>query len=189
MLKTVKVYARKSWNWLTSMRTALALLFLLAIAAIPGALLPQRSLNESNVVEYIENNGRLAEVYDRLQLFDVFSSTWFTAIYVLLLISLVGCILPRSIEHYKAMKTPVVRAPRNLARLQHHGTGVVNQPVDEVENNALRLLKGWRTNTFTAEEDRAGARSISAEKGYIREFFNLVFHLGIVGMIITAGLG
>ena len=189
MLKTVKVYARKSWNWLTSMRTALALLFLLAIAAIPGALLPQRSLNESNVVEYIENNGRLAEVYDRLQLFDVFSSTWFTAIYVLLLISLVGCILPRSIEHYKAMKTPVVRAPRNLARLQHHGTGVINQSVDEVESNALRLLKGWRTNTFTAEEDRAGARSISAEKGYIREFFNLVFHLGIVGMIITAGLG
>lgn len=189
MLKTVKVYAKKSWNWLTSMRTALALLFLLAIAAIPGALLPQRSLNESNVIEYLQNNGRLAEFYDRLQLFDVFSSTWFTAIYMLLLISLVGCILPRSWDHYKAMKTPVVRAPRNLARLQHHGEGVLTKPVDEVEKDALRLLKGWKTNTFTAKEDRAGARSISAERGYIREFFNLVFHLGIVGMIVTAGLG
>ena len=70
MLKTVKLYARKAWNWLTSMRTALALLFLLAIAAIPGALLPQRSLNESNVIEYIENNGKLAEFYDKIQLFN-----------------------------------------------------------------------------------------------------------------------
>ena len=189
MLKTVKLYARKAWNWLTSMRTALALLFLLAIAAIPGALLPQRSLNESNVIEYIENNGKLAEFYDKVQLFDVFSSTWFTAIYVLLLISLVGCILPRSWEHYKAMRAPVVRAPRNLARLAHNGEGLVEKREEEVEKDARKLLKGWKITEYSAEEDRAGVRSIAAEKGYTRELFNLIFHLGIVGMIVTAGLG
>ena len=189
MLKTVKLYARKAWNWLTSMRTALALLFLLAIAAIPGALLPQRSLNESNVIEYIENNGKLAEFYDKIQLFDVFSSTWFTAIYMLLLISLVGCILPRSWEHYKAMRAPVVRAPRNLARLAHNGEGLVEKREEEVEKDARKLLKGWKITEYSAEEDRAGVRSIAAEKGYTRELFNLVFHLGIVGMIVTAGLG
>lgn len=189
MLKTVKLYARKAWNWLTSMRTALALLFLLAIAAIPGALLPQRSLNESNVIEYIENNGKLAEFYDKIQLFDVFSSTWFTAIYVLLLISLVGCILPRSWEHYKAMRAPVVRAPRNLERLAHNGEGLVEKREEEVEKDARKLLKGWKITEYSAEEDRAGVRSIAAEKGYTRELFNLIFHLGIVGMIVTAGLG
>ena len=189
MLKTVKLYARKAWNWLTSMRTALALLFLLAIAAIPGALLPQRSLNESNVIEYIENNGKLAEFYDKIQLFDVFSSTWFTAIYVLLLISLVGCILPRSWEHYKAMRASVVRAPRNLARLAHNGEGLVEKREEEVEKDARKLLKGWKITEYSAEEDRAGVRSIAAEKGYTRELFNLIFHLGIVGMIVTAGLG
>lgn len=189
MLKTVKLYARKAWNWLTSMRTALALLFLLAIAAIPGALLPQRSLNESNVIEYIENNGKLAEFYDKIQLFDVFSSTWFTAIYALLLISLVGCILPRSWEHYKAMRAPVVRAPRNLARLAHNGEGLVEKREEEVEKDARKLLKGWKITEYSAEEDRAGVRSIAAEKGYTRELFNLIFHLGIVGMIVTAGLG
>lgn len=189
MLKTVKLYARKAWNWLTSMRTALALLFLLAIAAIPGALLPQRSLNESNVIEYIENNGKLAEFYDKIQLFDVFSSTWFTAIYVLLLISLVGCILPRSWEHYKAMRAPVVRAPRNLERLAHNGEGLVEKREEEVEKDARKLLKGWKITEYSAEEDRAGVRSIAAEKGYTRELFNLIFHLGIVDMIVTAGLG
>ncbi|WP_080793293.1 cytochrome c biogenesis protein ResB [Corynebacterium pacaense] len=189
MLKTVKVYARKAWHWLTSMRTALALLFLLAVAAIPGALLPQRSLNEGNVQEYLESNGRLAEIYDRLQLFDVFSSSWFTAIYMLLLISLVGCILPRTWDHYKALRAPVVRAPRNLSRLAHHGQGSIDKPAAEVEADARRLLKGWKITAYTPAEDRAGAASIAAEKGYIREFFNLVFHLGLVCVIVTAGLG
>jgi len=41
--------ARNTWRTLTSMGTALVLLFLLALAAIPGALLPQRSLNEGKV--------------------------------------------------------------------------------------------------------------------------------------------
>ena len=83
-------YLRKAWHWLTSMRTALALLFLLAAAAIPGSLLPQRSLNETNVNEYIASNGKVAEIYDKLQLFDVFESVWFQAIYLLLAISLIG---------------------------------------------------------------------------------------------------
>lgn len=83
-------YLRRAWNWLTSMRTALILLFILAFAAIPGALLPQRSLNQTKVADYIAANGTVAQVMDKLQLFDVFSSTWFLAIFTLLLISLVG---------------------------------------------------------------------------------------------------
>ena len=85
----VKVFFLRAWRWLTSMRTALILLFLLALAAVPGALLPQRSLNESKVIEYIASGGRTAELMDKLQLFDVFSSPWFTAIWFLLGLSLI----------------------------------------------------------------------------------------------------
>ena len=46
---TLLALIRNTWRTLTSMGTALVLLFLLALAAIPGALLPQRSLNESKV--------------------------------------------------------------------------------------------------------------------------------------------
>ena len=78
--------ARNTWRSLTSMRTALALLFLLALAAVPGALLPQRSLNEQKTAAYIADHGLPARIMDRLGLFEVFSSIWFTAIYVLSLI-------------------------------------------------------------------------------------------------------
>lgn len=180
---------KKAWHWLTSMRTALALLFLLALGAIPGALLPQRSLNADNVADYLANNGKVAEIYDKLQFFDVFSSTWFNAIALLLFISLIGCILPRSVEHYRAMKQPPVRAPKNLKRLALHGEGSVEKPLAEVEAEIAQALRGWNVAKYSAAEDRAGVRSVAAEKGYAREFFNLMFHLGLVGMLAAMAIG
>ena len=180
---------RAAWRWLTSMRTALILLFLLAFAAIPGALLPQRSLSESKVDEYLANNGTMGEIFDKLQLFDVFSSVWFTAIYVLLFASLVGCILPRTIEHWKAMRTPPARAPKNLGRLPMNDDGVVDKPLDEVKTDESSRLKRWHLTETPAAEDRAGALSFSAERGFFREFGNLVFHLGLVALLITIAAG
>ena len=180
---------RAAWRWLTSMRTALILLFLLAFAAIPGALLPQRSLSESKVDEYLANNGTMGEIFDKLQLFDVFSSVWFTAIYVLLFASLVGCIIPRTIEHWKAMRTPPARAPKNLGRLPMNDDGVVDKPLDEVKADVSSRLKRWHLTETPAAEDRAGALSFSAERGFFREFGNLVFHLGLVALLITIAAG
>ena len=61
------------WRRLTAMRTAIVLLFLLALAAVPGSLLPQRSLSQNNVTQYFADHEELAPVLDRLYLFDVFS--------------------------------------------------------------------------------------------------------------------
>src|ERR1700751_1592126 len=112
--------ARNTWRALTSMGTALVLLFLLALGAIPGALLPQRSLNSSKVDEYLAKHSTIGPWLDHVQAFDVFSSFWFTAIYVLLFISLVGCLTPRLIEHIRSLRATPVPAPRNLARLPKH---------------------------------------------------------------------
>src|SRR6266568_1054989 len=84
LVRRILAMLRNTWRGLTSMRTALSLLFLLALAAIPGALLPQRSLNAQKVDKYIADRPTLGHLMDRVQLFDVFSSFWFTAIYALL---------------------------------------------------------------------------------------------------------
>jgi hypothetical protein len=133
-LGRARALVRNAWRGLTSMRTALVLLFLLALAAIPGALLPQRSLNEQKVATYIADRPVLGEWMDRFELFDVFSSFWFTAVYALLFISLVGCILPRTVDHYRALRTPPVRVPRNLARLPHHHRVVLDGRADEISS-------------------------------------------------------
>src|SRR5262249_58453086 len=124
-------WTRNTWRALTSMGTALVLLCLLALGAIPGALLPQRSLNAGKVDEYLAAHPTIGPWLNRLQAFDVFSSFWFTAIYVLLFVSLVGCLVPRMVEHVRSLRATPVGAPRNLGRLpKHAGREVVGEPAD-----------------------------------------------------------
>ncbi len=177
---------RNTWRTLTSMGTALVLLFLLALGAIPGALLPQRSLNESKVDEYLAAHPTLGPWLDRVQGFDVFSSFWFTAIYVLLFISLVGCLTPRMIEHFRSLRAVPVPAPRNLGRLPKHHAEQVTGDAGEVVTTVTRRLKGWRTVTRKQE---AEITEISGEKGYLREFGNIVFHFSLLGLLVAVAAG
>jgi cytochrome c biogenesis protein len=135
---------RNTWRGLTSMRTALVLLFLLALGALPGALLPQYSLNPALVEQYYADHPVLAPVLDRLGFFEVFASPWFAAIYLLLFISLVGCLLPRTREYLRQLRAVPVATPRNLARLPHHRRAAVEATPAEAIDAARRRLRGWR---------------------------------------------
>ncbi|MCF6386450.1 cytochrome c biogenesis protein ResB [Mycobacterium sp. MBM] len=184
-VKRIWALIRNTWRTLTSMGTALVLLFLLALAAIPGALLPQRSLNAAKVDEYLVDHPTLGPWLDRLQAFDVFSSFWFTSIYVLLFISLVGCLTPRLAEHLKSLRAVPVPAPRNLSRLpKHHETEVPGAPAELTATVDARL-KGWR-RTIRTDGD---VTEISAEKGYLREFGNIVFHFSLLGLLVAIAAG
>ncbi|MCB0939473.1 MAG: cytochrome c biogenesis protein ResB [Mycobacterium sp.] len=173
------------WRALTSMGTALVLLFLLALAAVPGALLPQRSLNEAKVGQYILNHPVIGPWLERLQFFEVFSSFWFTAIYVLLFISLVGCLTPRMIEHVRSLRATPVPAPRNLSRLPKYATADVPGDPASVAAGISARLRGWRQVTREAD----GITEISAEKGYLREFGNIVFHFSLLGLLVAIAVG
>ena len=185
-MRRVFAIARNTWRTLTSMGTALVLLFLLALAAIPGALLPQRSLNEVKVEQYIAEHPTIGPWLDRLQAFEVFSSFWFTAIYALLFISLVGCLTPRLLEHIRSLRATPVAAPRNLGRLPKHHTAEVAGGPDAVAAAVSERLTGWRR--VTRNEDY-GIVEISAEKGYLREFGNIVFHFALLGLLISVAVG
>lgn len=184
--RRVFAFARNTWRGLTSMRTALILLFLLALAAMPGALLPQRSLNAQATAAYIAEHGWWGELLDRLQFFDVYSSVWFSAIYLLLMVSLVGCLLPRSLEYVRSMRAKPVLTPRNLARMPHYARAELAAEPGEVLTAAKARLRGWR---LAEREEPDGARTISAERGYLRETGNLVFHFGMLGLIVAFALG
>jgi cytochrome c biogenesis protein len=179
-------FLRNTWRGLTSMRTALVLLFLLALAALPGALLPQRSLNSGKVDEFIASNGWWGRLLARCEFFNVYGSVWFSAVYLLLFVSLVGCLTPRTFEYVKSLRAKPVLTPRNLTRLPHHGEGETALGADEVMATARRRLKGWR---LTEREEDDGARSVSAERGYLRETGNLLFHFAMLGLIVALALG
>ena len=191
-MRKLLAWARNTWRALTSMGTALVLLFLLALGAIPGALLPQRSLNAGRVNDYLEAHRTLGPWLDRLQAFDVFSSFWFTAIYVLLFVSLVGCLTPRMVEHARSLRATPVTAPRNLARLPKHagsrihvGSGAGPEQLNALANTVTQRLRGWRTAIRHADN----TVEVSAEKGYLREFGNIVFHFSLLGLLVAVAVG
>ena len=130
----------------------------------PGSLIPQRTQNPMRVREYFVNDPTLATWMDRLSLFDVYGSAWFSAIYILLFISLIGCVLPRSFEHLKVARALPPITPKNLDRMEFHhrwsGSG------DELD-----LGRSWLVSKRFRIREFDGA--ISAEKGYLRETGNL----------------
>ncbi|CDO09531.1 cytochrome C biogenesis protein ResB [Mycolicibacterium cosmeticum] len=180
---------RNTWRTLTSMGTALVLLFLLALGAIPGALLPQRSLNAGKVDEYLAQHPTIGPWLDKVQAFDVFSSFWFTSIYVLLFVSLVGCLTPRLAEHMRSLRAVPVAAPRNLARLPKHHEAEITGEAAALAATMTDRLKGWRRTTRTETNDDAEITEISAEKGYLREFGNIVFHFSLLGLLVAVAAG
>ena len=171
-------FMRWCWRQLTSMRIALILLLLLAVAAIPGSLFPQRSQNPVQVRQYFIDNPQAAIWLDRFSMFEVFSSPWFSAIYLLLFISLIGCVLPRSIEHFKAIGAKPPLTPKYLDRMEFY-TEMKKVDLDKVE-------KYLKKKHFRIRRDE---NSISAEKGYARESGNLLFHLSLVLILIAVGVG
>ncbi|NMD56982.1 MULTISPECIES: cytochrome c biogenesis protein ResB [Tsukamurella] len=181
---------RNTWRSLTSMKTALVLLFLLAVAAMPGALLPQRDVDSAATAKWIDDHGTLGEIMDKLQFFGVFKSVWFTSIYALLFVSLVGCIVPRCFEHFRALRTPPVSTPRNLSRLPRHTTRESDEDPEAAARTVLGGLRGWRKISRPGgANEPEGTVTVSAEKGYLREAGNLVFHISLVGILIAIGVG
>jgi cytochrome c biogenesis protein len=171
---------RYAWNQLTSMRTALILLMLMGVAAIPGSLVPQRITNPMAVRDFFTANRDLAKWYDRFSLFDVYGSPWFSAIYILLFISLIGCVLPRSVEHYKSMMAQPPATPKNLNRLSHF------QEINGSKDSMLRAEAWLRKNRFRV---RVEDNTISSEKGYLRETGNLLFHLSLILILVGVSFG
>jgi cytochrome c biogenesis protein len=186
-------WARWFWRQLTSMRTALFLLMLLAIAAVPGSLVPQRSSDPNGVTQYFQANPTLAPFLDKLQAFDVYTSVWFSAIYLLLFASLIGCVIPRTKHHFQAMRQKPPKTPVRLNRLAGFTTRDVGSSdsrpttVASAIESARSLLRrsGYRVTIY---EDR-NSTSVSAERGYLRETGNLVFHVALLGILVTVGIG
>ncbi|EXJ51922.1 cytochrome c biogenesis protein ResB [Microbacterium sp. MRS-1] len=194
-------WLRWGWRQLTSMRTALVLLLLLAIAAIPGSIVPQRTADPNGVLQYKTDNPGLFPILDGLQLFDVYSSVWFSAIYILLFISLIGCVIPRTKHHFNALRARPPRTPARLSRLDDHaeaerivapGQDAAAAAVAAVELAQAQLRKaGYRVERYdtAATAKRPATASVSAERGYARETGNLVFHAALVGVLISVGVG
>ncbi len=176
--------ARFVWTQLTSMRTALVLLFALALAAIPGSLVPQRNVSPVRVSEFMAAHPTLGPLYDRLGVFHVYTSPWFSAIYLLLFLSLIGCIVPRVGVYARALRSRPPRTPRHLGRLPaFSSSAVASTDSAAVLEQAAASLRRQHYRVDLRED------SVAAERGYLREAGNLVFHVSLLFVLLGVAIG
>jgi cytochrome c biogenesis protein len=177
------------WGWrqLTSMRIALVLLFLLALGSVPGSMLPQQGTDPAGVQQYYTSHPTLAPLLNHLGLFNVFAAPWFAAIYLLLFASLVGCVVPRTFRLAGSARTLPPRAPRHLSRLPRSAEYPTALTPAQAADVAAAFLAGHGFRLRRPAGD--GEYWVSAEKGYLREAGNLLFHLALLGVLVSVALG
>lgn len=180
-------FLRWMWRQFTSMRTALVLLFLLALASVPGSILPQRGAEPVAVNEWIERYGTFGEVLSAVGMFDVFGSAWFAAVYLLLFISLIGCVIPRLFQLWRNYRAQVPAAPRNLDRFGGTQTAMVEADPQTVVEGAAAWLRSRRWRVRSGSD--ATGPWIAAEKGYLKDVGNLGFHIALVVVLGGVGIG
>jgi cytochrome c biogenesis protein len=104
-------------------------------------------------------------------------------VYLLLFVSLIGCVVPRTRQHWRALRARPPAAPRNLSRLPVSRSYATTASAQEVLDAAERSLRRRRFRV-----DRRDG-SVAAEKGYARETGNLVFHLALVVLLAGVAVG
>lgn len=225
--------ARPRWRWwawawrsLTSMRTALLLLLLLAVVAVPGSLLPQEPVDPAAVASFVARHPVAGPLLGRLGGFDVYASAWFSAVYLLLVVSLVGCVVPRLRRYWRSVRAAPPSTPRRLSRLPGYRRVLVRLPsacaatgstagarqgaAAARRGNMSEAPRGAPGPGGDADDPcgallarardtlrRAGYRvrmvdgdvSVAAEKGYLAEAGNLVFHLSLLGVLSAVVVG
>jgi cytochrome c biogenesis protein len=175
------------WRTLRSMRTALILLFLLAMASVVGSVIPQIPNSPERAASYQVEHRVVGAFFRRAGFFDVFGSWWFALIATLLFVSLVACLLPRSRAHLRAIRQRPVHA-RELDSFPQYAERRVAAPPDRAADLSQKVL---RRKLFRVS--RAPTPAVAAEKGTAREFGSLLFHwaflLILVGAVYGKGTG
>jgi cytochrome c biogenesis protein len=176
------------WRTLRSMRTALILLLLLALASVAGSLIPQWPSSPDRVLHYLEVHPLVGAFYERAGLFDVFGSWWFVLITALLFTSLVACLVPRTRAAFHALRQRPIHA-REIDAFRHYTEFAV--PL-EPEGAIVASTRVLRRRAFRVARD-PDRPSLAAEKGAARELGSLMFHwafiLLLVGVVYGKGTG
>ncbi len=176
-------------EFLGSMRLAITLLVVLAVASVIGTVLQQ---NEPYADYRIEFGGFWFEVFRVLGLYNVYSASWFLAILVFLVVSTLVCVsrhIPsvwREMTRYRDhLRISSLTALRNHRRWQ---VDVSASAASSAISNVLTRA-GYRQRTG----DRGETRVTAAMKGRANRLGYVMTHLAIViigvGALIDANLG
>ncbi len=177
---------------LTSMRTALALLFALGLLTLAGTLLAQVPDEvKGNAAAYAEwlnsvrpKYGGWTSVLDELGLFSVFSSIWFRGTLLILSASVIMCSLRRSSSLWTTATRPRMIMTEAFFERAPHTARIASE---KDPSAALAALGGaFRKNLFHITTERDGDNvHVCADRFRWGPFGRIAIHVSFI--VILAG--
>lgn len=170
---------RRPWfAFFSSMRFAVALLCVLAVASVIGTVLQQNQPQQNYVVKF---GPFWAEIFGFLGLFDVYASLWFVVIMLFLVLSTGLCLwrnIPPFVREMRSFRLQTTA--KSLAHMKHSAklSGSLNAAA------AARYLQvnGFQTRMQTRED---GSVLLAAKKGAANKWGYIFAHVAII--VICAG--
>ncbi|HEX2756053.1 MAG TPA: cytochrome c biogenesis protein ResB [Candidatus Limnocylindrales bacterium] len=183
------------WHGLTSMRFAIALTLIAAALSFVGALVmqaPAGVLADANakaawIAQVRPKYGAFTDVFDALQVFNIFNSLWFRLVGGLLVASITACTAHRTPAVWRTATKPTVDVGE--AFFEHapqHEAMVVHRSADEALA-AVRTVLGKRRFRTLVHND--GTMHLYADRNRWGPFGSLVGHLAFVVILAGAMIG
>ena len=170
----------KVLNWLSSLKIAILLLLLIALASAFGTLIPQQESNQF----YYENFNRNpflgiinGNILISLEFDHIYSSFWFLFLLSWLGIALAVCSIRRQLPVLQSELNWIdYKYPRQIAKLSIAKTIQTKDPLKSL--NKLRTIlknKGWNLKENNGR--------IAARQGVMGRLGPILIHLGMILLI------
>jgi len=180
--------AYRLFDLLGSMRLAVILLLVVAIASVIGTVLQQNQ----DYNDYIGRFGEFwFEVFIQLNMFDVYSSIWFSSIIIFLMLSISVCVYrnaPSMVREFNQFRLNIKIS--SLKTFQHMQQWHSDKPLPQLESELTQLfaIKGMPCRIKKHENYTviSGIRGRYNRLGYLFAHISVV--LICVGAIVNANL-
>lgn len=176
-----KSFKQKHWFlFFSSMRFAVALLSILAIASIIGTVLNQNEPLPNYAVKF---GPFWFEIFQFLGLYDVYSASWFVLILVFLVLSTALCLIRNTPAFLRDMKNFRQKATATSLAAMKHNALLSPELKPEIAEQYLKV-QGFQYKAVTKDD---GSILISAKKGSSTKLGYILAHSAMI-MICLGGL-
>jgi cytochrome c biogenesis protein len=175
----------KIWNFFTSVKLTIVLLLSLAVTSIIGTLIPQ---NEDPQAYFQAFGGVLYQLFNLLDLFDMYHSWWFQLLIVLLTANIIVCSIDRISSNRRILfvRNPSFKLPRfrNLKHRQEFTHTATPQQLKDIYQTFI--ARRFHHSLVEATEN---GFAIYGEKGRWTRFGVYTVHLSVVLLLIGGLIG
>ena len=169
-------------QFLGSMRLAVSLLVLLAIASVIGTILSQQQPYQNYAMQF---GPFWFSVYRELGLYNVYRTLWYTAIVAFLVLSTATCVTRNSPRMLREMREFPIRQRDTVILGQDHWVRMATAlPMAQAQERILQVLRaaGYKPRV----EQKDGDMAIAARKGRYHRLGYFLTHIAIVVICAAA---